>query len=210
MTNETVEPASESLGQILKNARENQGYDFDTICTETRISRSNLQAMESDDYESLPADAFARGFYNIYARVLGLDPEEIIARFLAERGSTPQGNGQAIQNPPAKKAQKQVSNMAEPSGVSPLSTIGFALLLLIVIGAGVCWHFNINPATFISEKLRGLQQDTETTETLPAPEEGDKEAGQNQEVGQESSDNSTSRFQVGGEHFTVTSNSRLC
>jgi len=209
MTNETVEPASESLGQFLKNARENQGYDFDTICTETRISRSNLQAMESDDYDSLPADAFARGFYNIYARVVGLDPEEIIARFLAERGSTPQGNGQAIQNPPARKAQKQVGNMAEPSGVSPLSTIGFALLLLIIIGAGVCWHFNINPATFISEKLRSLQE-TETTETLPSPEEGEKEEGQDQGIGQEGSDNSTSYFQVGGEYFTVTSNSRLC
>lgn len=209
MTKETVEPASESLGQFLKNARDTQGYDVDTICTETRISRSNLQAMESDDYDSLPADAFAKGFYNIYAKVLGLDPEEIIARFLAERGSTLQGNGQTLQNPPARKAQKQVGNMAEPSGVSPLSTIGFALLLLIIIGAGVCWHFNINPATFISEKLRGLQ-DTEATEPLPDPEEVEKEAGQDQEIGQESGDNSTSYFQVGGEHFTVESSTRLC
>lgn len=209
MTNETPDPVTESLGQYLKNTRTAKGYDLEKICTETRISRSNLRAMESDEYEALPADAFAKGFYNIYAQILGLNPEEIVTRFLAERGSTPQGNKEAIHNPPARKAQKQVGNMAEPSGVSPLSTFGFALLLLIIIGAGVCWYLNINPAAFISEKLRGLQE-TETTVAPAAPTEGEDESGQNNDVSQQNSDNSTGYYQVGDQHFAIKSNSGLC
>lgn len=209
MTNESLNTVDESLGQFLRNTRKNQGYDFDRICTETKISRSNLRAMESDDYAALPADAFAKGFYNIYAKVLGLAPDEIIARFIAERGSASPGKNQDIHNPPARKAQKQLGNMAEPSGVSPLSTIGLALLLLIVIGAGICWHFNINPATFISEKLRGMQS-TETTEAFPESEEGNNDGDRNNDVTQQKNDNSTGYFQVGGEYFSINSNSRLC
>lgn len=207
MTDESFEPAPETLGQFLQNTRTSLGYDFDQICSETRISRSNLIAMESDNYQALPADAFARGFYNIYAKVLGLDPEEIIARFLAERGSTAQGNKQAVHNPPARKAQKQVGNMAEPSGVSPLSTIGLALLLLIIIGAGVCWYFDINPATFISEKLRGLQS-ADTTEVIPADDGEKKEQSELDKDGsQQNGDRSTSSFQAGGAYFTFETNS---
>lgn len=159
MTSETHGRETESLGQFLKRTRISQGYDLEDICEETRISGSNLKAMEADDYGSLPADAFTRGFYTLYARRLKLNPDEIVARFKAERGVYPRKGTSSSHNPPAHKAAKQVSNMAEPTFGSPLSTIGYVLLLIIILTGGVCWYFNINPATFISEKLRGLQEE---------------------------------------------------
>lgn len=157
MTTEKPMPEEESLGQLLKRTRIARGYELSQMIEETRISTSNLAAMEEDDYGSLPADAFCRGFYGIYAKALGLDPEKIIARYRAERGdNTRKGSGIAY-NPPAHKAAQQVGNMATPSGVSPLSTVGYVLLLLIILAGGLCWYFNINPATYLSEKLRSLQ-----------------------------------------------------
>ncbi len=158
MTTEPFEIPSESLGQVLRKTRIELGLELDQIGDETKISASNLKAMENDDYGSLPADAFARGFYGLYAKTLKLNPEDVIKRFLAERGSPQRKDAHTSHNPPAHKAAQEISNMAEPSGVSPMSTIGLALLLLILLAGGVFWYFDINPATFISEKIRGIEE----------------------------------------------------
>lgn len=174
MSSEQHGREAESLGQFLKRTRTEQGYELQYICEETRISNSNLKAMEADDFGALPADAFTRGFYAIYARLLKLDPDEIVARFKAERGVNHRKNVTNSYHPPHIAAQ-QVSNMAEPSMGSPLSTIGYILLLLIILSGGICWYFNINPATFLSEKLRGFQ-DEATQEITPG--DVDKEKNQ--------------------------------
>lgn len=167
MTAQENELEPESLGQLLRKTRIARGRELNDIINETKISGSNLKAMEADDYGSLPADAFAKGFYALYAKLLKLDPDEIVARFLAERGSAPRKRDLASHTPETQKAAQKVSSMAEPSSVSPVSTFGFILLLMIIIGAGFCWFFNINPATFISEKLRSIQQ-VDSPDTTPS------------------------------------------
>jgi cytoskeletal protein RodZ len=122
--------------------------------------------MEADDYGSLPADAFARGFYTLYARTLNLDPKKVVARFMSERGVRPTKEELSYYNMPHNRTARQVSSMAEPSSASTVSTIGYVLLLLIIIAGGICWYFNINPATYISEKLRGVE-DVQTPAALP-------------------------------------------
>ncbi|WP_136806621.1 helix-turn-helix domain-containing protein [Desulfosediminicola flagellatus] len=167
MTTEPHETEPESLGQFLRKTRIELGFDLEQICEETKISASNLKAIEGDSYGSLPADAFARGFYSLYARALKLNSDEIVKRFLTERGSLQRKNSLTSHNPPAHKAAQEISNMAEPSGASPMSTIGLALLLLILLTGGVCWYFDINPATFISEKIRSIEQNN-TQDTAPS------------------------------------------
>jgi len=172
MTTEMQDRETESLGQFLKHTRIDRGLDLEQIAEDTRISASNLRAMEADEYSALPADAFSRGFYILYAKTLQLDPESIVARYRSERGLHPRKGAVVKHNPPAHKAAQQLSNMAEPSAVSPLSTIGYIVLLLIILAGGLCWYFNINPATYISEKLRAFQGE-ESTITVPAEENGD-------------------------------------
>ncbi|MFV0439429.1 MAG: helix-turn-helix domain-containing protein [Desulfopila sp.] len=160
---------TQSLGQLLQKTRLSLGYDIAQIVEETKISSANIKAMEADNYTALPADAFSRGFYTLYARKLALDPEKIVANYRAERGISPKKGQAAVNhNPPAHKAAQEISNMADPSSpISLLSTIGSILLMLIVIAGGFCWYLNINPATYISEKLRSLQ--TEQPAGQPEP-----------------------------------------
>lgn len=156
---ENTEKEHESLGQFLRNTRVARAIDLNQVSEETRISGSNLRAMEADDFGALPADAFARGFYALYAKALQLDPEKIVARFLMERGSRPSSIKQAASQTktlPGRMAH-QVSSMAEPAKSSPMSSIGFILLLLILLAGGICLYLSINPATYLSEKLRQLQ-----------------------------------------------------
>lgn len=178
MTNEKHARETETLGQFLKRTRISQGFDLEQIAEDTRISFSNLKAMEADEYTALPAEVFCRGFYTIYAKKLRLDPNEVVSRYRTERGLHPLKDDSISHNPPAHKAAQQVSNMAEPSFSSPISTIGYVLLLLIILTGGICWYLDINPATFISEKLRSLQN-----EEAPGP--GDVNGGAKQPAGAE-------------------------
>ncbi len=204
MTNESLDNEPESLGQFLHSTRIALGLELDQIGEETKISISKLKAMESDDFGALPVEVFARGFYRIYAKTLNLDPEEVVARFLSERGLTFRKDGIAPATITTHKAAKEVSNMAEPSNVSPMSTIGLALLLLIILGGGICWYFNINPATYISEKLRGVQ-DTESSDEIQIdPKSGTSEPA----MSGDSAARETSSISMPGTPATIYTGSR--
>jgi len=145
----------ENLGTFLKKTRTDLGIDLDEIANDTKISLKNLTAMENSDFSSLPAEAFTRGFYTLYAKVLDLSPTEILARYTRERElNPPQKN--VTSHPPADSSQA-VGNMAERPSIMPLSYIGLILLILLIVGALVCWYFSWNPATYLSEQLRSLE-----------------------------------------------------
>lgn len=48
----------------------------------TRISRTYLMAVEGNDYKSLPAAVFVRGFVVQMARVLGLDENKVASSYM--------------------------------------------------------------------------------------------------------------------------------
>lgn len=70
-----------NLGQALRKAREKQGISLDDAAKELFILKRHLQALETEDFESLPQVTFARGFAINYAKLLGLDPNEISQSF---------------------------------------------------------------------------------------------------------------------------------
>ena len=48
---------------------------------DTRISRRYLQALETEQFDVIPAPVYARGFLRSYSQYLGLDPQEMLALF---------------------------------------------------------------------------------------------------------------------------------
>ena len=77
-------------GALLKTLRETAGLSLDDIAATTKISKRYLRAIEADDYATLPAKVYTRGFVTLYARVLGLDAERVATSFieLIERGGS--------------------------------------------------------------------------------------------------------------------------
>ncbi len=68
-----------SVGETLKRARVAQGVDLCTLAARTKINVKYLEAIESDDRNSLPSGFFYRSFVDQYARALSLDTREIDA-----------------------------------------------------------------------------------------------------------------------------------
>lgn len=179
---EKEEEKYESLGELLRRTREERGITVDQVVDDTRVSASNIRAMEENNFNDLPADVFARGLYGHYAEALGLNPDEIIGRFLMERSSPSDSKSARSSRPQPPGIQaKDVSTMAAPTGVSPLSSIGFFLLLLFIISGAVCWYLSINPAAFLSAKLRGLQSET-PLESQPSESQGNEPAASKAKV----------------------------
>ncbi len=71
----------ESLGEYLKKERELRDITLEKIGSITRICTRYLHALENDDYTSIPAEVFVRGFLRAYAKCVGLAPNEIISQY---------------------------------------------------------------------------------------------------------------------------------
>lgn len=77
------------IGQQLREAREAQGLQIDTVAARLRLMHRQIEAMEADDFEALGRPVFARGFVRNYARLLGLDPEALLERMEGPRPDQP-------------------------------------------------------------------------------------------------------------------------
>lgn len=69
------------IGAALKAAREFRGLSLQDVADQTRIRRTYLAAVEDMRIEELPSRPFAVGYVKAYAKLLGLDPDEAVARF---------------------------------------------------------------------------------------------------------------------------------
>ena len=149
-------PDHESLGMLLRKLRLERSLDISDIAEETKIPPATIRAMEADDYSALPALAFARGFYAIYADLLNLDREETVKRFLDSYHDADFTKTTDVASPTVKG--KQVGSMAERPSHFLRTAIGISVLAVILIGAGICWYAGYNPANQISQWLRSFQE----------------------------------------------------
>lgn len=156
-------------GALLRATRVKQNKAVEEIADETRISLKNLKAMEADDFSALPAEAYSRGFYRLYAEALSLPPEEVLTKYSEEKLKWPAPVASLTEGP--KALTNQVSEMAARSTGMSLTYVGLILFILFLFGALISWYFSWNPATYISERLRGVQKSGQVEHAL----EGDRQ-----------------------------------
>ncbi|HEX8292408.1 MAG TPA: helix-turn-helix domain-containing protein, partial [Pyrinomonadaceae bacterium] len=122
-----------SLGEQLRQARLARGVNLREVSEQTRITMRHLEAIEADDYGSLPGGIFNKSFIKSYARHVGFP--EARALELYERTSRERG---FHSEEPATSPQRSRVYMGE-SARSPLMTYGLSavivgVLILLVYG----------------------------------------------------------------------------
>jgi flagellar biosynthesis protein FlhG len=70
-------------GESLRKVRRYLLLDIDEVAVEIKVSRHNLEAIEEEDVDTLPAPVYLKGFLKVYARVLGLDSKQVTDEYLA-------------------------------------------------------------------------------------------------------------------------------
>lgn len=75
----------DTVGSTLRRQRESRRMGIVEVSRATRIPVATLEAIEHDHFDDLPGEVFVRGFLRSYAQVVGLVPEEIVARYSSSR-----------------------------------------------------------------------------------------------------------------------------
>lgn len=70
-----------TIGQILKQARENKKMSVSDIAHSTKAMVKHIEALEADDFSFFPAPIYAAGFIRLYAHCVGLNAEDLIQRY---------------------------------------------------------------------------------------------------------------------------------
>jgi cytoskeleton protein RodZ len=112
-----------SVGRDLRAAREDIGLTVEEVAAHLRIRADYLAAIEAENFEALPAPAYATGFLRSYARFVGLEPERVVAAYKTE--AAPRG-GKATLNFPTP--------LDEPRRPRGLVLVGAFLVALMVYG----------------------------------------------------------------------------
>ena len=77
-----IREATEYNGEFLKEIREYKNVTIEKMADMTRISKTNLRNLESQDVENLPAMVYIRGFVYQYAKCLKLNPELVASSYV--------------------------------------------------------------------------------------------------------------------------------
>jgi cytoskeletal protein RodZ len=144
-----------TLGEVLKTARLAKGLELTDIARETRIHLRNLNAIESDQHETLPALPFTLGFVKSFARVVGIDPEAASAQFRAETSKTSH-----VPQPMA-----QIEPLDEARVPSRGLVVGAGLALVVLVGGGLAWQQG-----FFSPSPPPPPVEVEAVQPAPMPE----------------------------------------
>ncbi len=130
-----------SLGKMLREAREHMGLSVADVAAQIKFAPRQIEALEADDFDSLPEAAFLRGFVRSYAKILQIDAQLFLA-------AMPQVKAPAAELVPASV------EVPFPATLSPqrqtMIMLGAALLVgLVVIGFTVWNHYSKIPGAKI-------------------------------------------------------------
>jgi cytoskeleton protein RodZ len=86
--------AASGVGEELARARAALGLSIGDVAQQLKFASRQIEALEQDRYDDLPAGTFARGMVRAYGRLLKLDAETLVAR-MAARVAAPD-NAEAV------------------------------------------------------------------------------------------------------------------
>jgi cytoskeleton protein RodZ len=125
-----------NFGDTLRQEREFRGITLDAITRVTKISNRHLVALEQEHFEVLPGGVFNKSMVREYARVVGLDQEEWVGRYLsAHQPAKDDEDGWMRFAENASKARGDAGRRSRPD--QRLRWTGIGLLVLLV--AGLSW-----------------------------------------------------------------------
>ena len=75
------EVAPESIGAILRGAREQAGYSIADVAERMRLSRHHIENLEAERFDLFPVSVFLRGYLTSYARLVGVDAIPLLAAY---------------------------------------------------------------------------------------------------------------------------------
>jgi cytoskeleton protein RodZ len=138
-------------------ARQAQGLDLASVADQLHLRSAVIESLEHDDYEALPGEVFVVGYIRKYARLVGLDPEPLLASYQTGAPQTEQMLSGIV-----PRRDRQIG-----SGhfVVRLASV---LLLTVLVGLTFLWWKGREPRIELERMDPGEERETRAT-AVPEP-----------------------------------------
>ena len=135
-----------SIGETLRRERLKRNLELGPIAQELRISSRFLEAIEAGQFDKLPGGVFTRSFIVQYARLLGIDEEEIAGE-LRRTLDPPPEVPEFVEAPKPADSAIRVPRVEEWEGVgknrfrwsSSLSAAALVVAVMLVCSGLYAW-----------------------------------------------------------------------
>jgi len=167
-----------SVGETLRRERVRRNLDLDRISKELKISSRLLEAIEADRFDKLPGGVFTKSFVRQYARVVGLDEDEIAGEL--QRALDPQP-GAPVAESAMPKAGIPLPRVTAWEAVgdrgsrwpSSLPALALVVVVMLVCSGVYAWLTRPRPHSVSTPAVAA-----EPVRPLPAPQPPPVEAPQ--------------------------------
>ena len=126
------------VGETLRRARVRKRLTLEQIAQSTKIHVATLEALETNDFDRLPASIYTRGFLRAFAREVDLDPEETVEQYM-EQCEAMAPTASMTPSPDMYQADETSSGTHQRTIVIPRFLGGSAFAVAIFVLAGVAY-----------------------------------------------------------------------
>lgn len=158
-------------GARLARARNDLRLGLDEVAAKLHLSMRQIEALEQDDYQTLPGPTYVRGYLKSYAMLLGIDPGPVLdahSQVTAKPSSTPDFSVIA--------PQREITSRHHQIRIVTY------LVAVIVVGLAIAWWQGRStptpsPLSAVSDETPATNQEPlVTTEVAPLAADDSKPA----------------------------------
>lgn len=115
-----LKEAEEGPGDFLRQLREVAKLEVKEVATQLGLNKEQVVAIESNDYEALPAPIYLKGFYRRYCSLLSIDSEPVLNAYEQSHGD----------------ANPELNRVTLKQNRNPVSFryVGYIIGILLVVG----------------------------------------------------------------------------
>jgi cytoskeletal protein RodZ len=125
--------SGDTVGEILKRAREAKDLSIEDVNRSTKISVHVIKSLEQDDLDSFASETYLKGFLRNYAAFLGLDADQVWSMLNRKRGDTPAAKGTFWDIEEAVQEEKLRSPRIFKRFVLPAILIVIVVLVVLLV-----------------------------------------------------------------------------
>jgi len=169
----TAEQPVISVGHLLREGRERMGWSVEDVVSQIKLAPRQIEALEADDFQSLPETAFVRGFVRSYAKVLKLDERPLLdalpgAKAAHAKPGVPQA-GASIYMPQTERQQN-------------IKLLAGAFFVALLIAGFALWQ-NQAPQRPATDEVKTVSEGTLVSTQVELPAQAEMLAGSGVDAG---------------------------
>jgi len=162
---------STSIGKILRDSRESLGYSISDVAAQIKFAPRQIEALEADDFESLPETAFLRGFVRSYAKILHIDANDVLKYMPQAKREVESVH---IKAPESSSAKEPFPGILPSHRQNMIMLVSAVLMAVIVVGFAV-WQFSSPAKEPIGKKMESQVTLPSETQALSMSQDVNKE-----------------------------------